>query len=112
MSQRTISEIDENFGTNQPCLKNNEEKMYTASDEEEMFTNYIGILQDEICEARGWSLPKYEYFQGIEGENNNKERLYTVKCSAGPYESKDVGRLVWLLMWFKPLSFHEKTAVH
>ncbi|KAF0748436.1 interferon-inducible double-stranded RNA-dependent protein kinase activator A [Aphis craccivora] len=32
------------------------------------------------------------YTASIEGEYNNKERLYTVKCSAGPYESKGVGK--------------------
>ncbi|KAF0769373.1 interferon-inducible double-stranded RNA-dependent protein kinase activator A [Aphis craccivora] len=88
----SISEIDDRLGANPPSLKINEEKNYTASEEEEMFTNYIGKLQDEICVGRGWSLPKYEYFQGIEGEYNNNERLYTVKCSAGPYESKGMGK--------------------
>ncbi|KAF0754994.1 interferon-inducible double-stranded RNA-dependent protein kinase activator A [Aphis craccivora] len=88
----SISEIDDHLGTNSPCLKINEEKNYTASNEQGMFTNFIGKLQNEICVARGWSLPKYEYFQGIEGEYNNKERLHTVICSAGPYESKGVGK--------------------
>ncbi|XP_027839889.2 interferon-inducible double-stranded RNA-dependent protein kinase activator A homolog [Aphis gossypii] len=88
----SVSEMDDHLGANPPCLKINVEENDTASDEQGMFTNYIGKLQDEICVARGWSLPKYEYFQSIEGENNNKVRLFTVKCSAGPYESKGVGK--------------------
>lgn len=88
----SISKIDDHLGTNLPCLKSNEEKNDTANNEQGIFTNYISKLQDEICVARGWSLPKYEYFQGIEGEYNNQERLFTVKCSVGPYESKGVGK--------------------
>jgi len=71
---------------------------------ENLASIYIGKLQDEICVARGWSLLKYEYFQGIESKYNNRERLYTVKCSAGPYESKGVGKTK-KLQKRKPLSY-------
>lgn len=64
----SISEIDDYLGTNLLYLKSNEEKNDTASNEQGMFINYIDKLQDEICVARDWSLPKYEYYQGIEGK--------------------------------------------
>jgi len=55
------------------------------------FINYIGSLQ-ELCQARSWDLPKYEYSLGIRGMSKNQKHFYTVKCSAGPYVSEGVGK--------------------
>jgi len=83
----SISEIDDHLRTNPACLKSNEARNDAASNEQSMFTNFIGKLQ-ELCLTRAWNLPKYQYYQVIEVKYNNKEHLYTVICSAGPYESK------------------------
>ncbi|KAF0727035.1 interferon-inducible double-stranded RNA-dependent protein kinase activator A, partial [Aphis craccivora] len=48
------------------------------------YMNYIGSLQ-ELCQARAWDFPKYEYSQGIKGLSKNQKHYYTVKCTAGPY---------------------------
>jgi len=55
------------------------------------FINYIGSLQ-ELCQARSWDLPKYEYSRGIKGISKNQKHFYTVKCSAGPYVSEGIGK--------------------
>ncbi|KAF0761309.1 interferon-inducible double-stranded RNA-dependent protein kinase activator A [Aphis craccivora] len=53
--------------------------------------NYVGSLQ-ELCQARAWDFPKYEYSQGIKGLSKNQKHYYTVKCTAGPYTSEGVGK--------------------
>ncbi|XP_027847065.1 interferon-inducible double-stranded RNA-dependent protein kinase activator A homolog isoform X1 [Aphis gossypii] len=81
----SIAEIDDYlpYSTNPPCLESNIKFAQSI--------NYIGTLQ-ELCRARVWNLPKYECCAVIEGEYNNKEHLFTVICSTGPYKSKGVGK--------------------
>ncbi|KAL4100798.1 hypothetical protein QTP88_020827 [Uroleucon formosanum] len=50
--------------------------------------NYIGTLQEK-CVARGWELPKYEYYQ--ENIDEIHKLFYSVICSVGPHKSTGVG---------------------
>lgn len=55
------------------------------------YINYVGSLQ-ELCQGRAWDLPEYEFNQDTMNVSNNQKHFYTVKCSAGPYESEGVGK--------------------
>ncbi|KAL5236583.1 hypothetical protein ACI65C_003993 [Semiaphis heraclei] len=50
--------------------------------------NYIGKIQ-EICTARGWEFPKYEFHEEKVKEINVIH--HSVICSLGPHKSKGVG---------------------
>lgn len=55
---------------------------------DEKSKNYISTLQ-EVCLARRWTLPMYEFFQ--EKSNDNRNPIHCVKCSVGAYKSMGTG---------------------
>uniref|UniRef100_A0A2H8TCN7 Interferon-inducible double stranded RNA-dependent protein kinase activator A A n=1 Tax=Melanaphis sacchari TaxID=742174 RepID=A0A2H8TCN7_9HEMI len=65
-----------------------DQNYHINSNETNITINYIGKLQ-EMCVARGWELPKYEYHQ--EYDNKNKNCLFYATCSIGPYRSIGAG---------------------
>ncbi|XP_050053589.1 interferon-inducible double-stranded RNA-dependent protein kinase activator A-like [Aphis gossypii] len=77
--------------SNNPELPSTDQQCVVCSTQLSRFINYIGSLQ-ELCQARAWDLPKYEYKQGIKGLTKNQKNFYTVKCSAGPFVSEGVGK--------------------
>jgi len=64
------------------------DQIYHGRNKFEIPINYIGQLQ-EICAARGWKLPTYEFYQ--EHFNEINMLYYSVICSAGSHKSKGVG---------------------
>jgi len=64
------------------------DQIYHEMNSVKTYTNYIGKLQ-EICTARGWEFPKYEFHQEKIVETN--VIYHSVICSAGSHKSKGVG---------------------
>jgi len=66
----------------------NSDHIYHGTNKVKVSTNYIGKLQ-EICTARGWEFPKYEFHHETDKETNII--YHFVVCSAGSHKFKSVG---------------------